>query len=315
MSHFTKEEFISRTHFREITNIRVSRSGEISAAAVSRKRRKVYLPDGKMNIVAADHPARGSVGVGSEPMAMAGRHDLLSRLVATLRSEWVDGVLASMDLLEELLVLNELMRAEGSPFLDEKLLITSLNRGGLPGAVWELDDPITGTDADSCIKSGIDAAKMLLRVDYSSRDSLRTIEECARGVREFNHIELPMILEPLPVEKVQNGYKVVMEPDPLIRLIGITSALGNSSRNLWLKIPFTREFNRVAESTTLPIVILGGDRKVEAKEPFSEIKEALGSGHQVRGVMYGRNVLYPESALPQEVAEAIGKLVHAEPEA
>ena len=310
MSSFHREAIISNSHFREITNVRASRPNAIIDAARNRKRRKEFVPDGKMNIVAADHPARGSVSVGDEPFAMADRHDLLARLAYTLQSEWVDGVLGSMDILEELLVLHDLMSKEGNGFLGEKILITSLNRGGLPGSAWELDDPITGTDAKTCIDYGIDAAKMLLRVDFSSKDSLKTIEYCADGVRDMNSQNLPIILEPLPVVKHQDNYKVIKEADPLIKLIGVTSALGDSSRNVWLKIPYTHDFKRVVASTTLPIVILGGDRNLGLMDHLTDIMDALSAGHQVRGVMYGRNVLYPTKADPQQIAEAIGKLVH-----
>jgi hypothetical protein len=310
MSSFKKENIVTQAHFQEITNIRASNPGVILEAARKRKRRKKFVPDGKMNIVAADHPARGSVSVGEEPFAMADRHGLLARLVYTLQSEWVDGVLGSMDILEELLVLHDLMSRDGNGFLDDKILITSLNRGGLPGSEWELDDPITGTDAKTCVEYGIDAAKMLLRVDFSSKDSLKTIQYCVEGVRDMNSQNLPMILEPLPVVKHQDSYKVIKEADPLIKLIGVTSALGDSSRNIWLKIPFTNDFGRVVASTTLPIVILGGDRNSGLMDHMADIMEALSAGHQVRGVMYGRNVLYPTKSDPQQVAAAMGKLVH-----
>ncbi|TVQ05359.1 MAG: aldolase [Balneolaceae bacterium] len=312
MSTFDKETIISLELYRQITDIRVHNPGYIKDVADQRKRRAKFVPTGKMNIVAADHPARGSLSVGDDLLAMADRHSLLARLVTTLQSKWVDGVLGSMDILEDLLILHGLMKEMGNGFLDEKLLITSLNRGGLPGGAWELDDPITGTDAKTCAELGLDAAKMLLRIDFSSRDTLKTIEYCAAGVRDINSQNLPIILEPLPVVKHGNSYKVVKEPDPLIRLITVTSALGDSSRNIWLKIPFTKDFERVAASTTLPIVILGGDRNTGLDDLLYDLKQALKASHQVRGAMYGRNVLYPENAHPKDVAEAIGKLVHEE---
>lgn len=312
MSLFDKEKIISSVLFRQITDIRVQNPGYISEIAKLRKRRANFVPTGKMNIVAADHPARGSLSVGHDPLAMADRHSLLARLVSTLQSRWVDGVLGSMDILEDLLILHGLMSRSENGFLDEKLLITSLNRGGLPGGAWELDDPITGTNAKTCADLGLDAAKMLLRVDFSSRDTLKTIEYCAAGVRDMNSQNLPIILEPLPVIKDGSSYKVVKEPDQLIRLVAVTAALGDSSRNIWLKIPFTGDFERVAASTTLPIVILGGDRNTGLDELLIDLKKALGASHQVRGAMYGRNVLYPEHAHPRDVAEAIGKLVHEE---
>lgn len=310
MNRFQKDNIIPAALFSRITDIRVEQPGYVLETARKRKRRERFAPDGKMNVVAADHPARASVSVGNEPFAMADRHDLLARIVYTLQSGWVDGILGSMDVLEELLILHGLMSENGDGFLDEKLLITSLNRGGLPGSAWELDDPITGTNAKTCIEYGIDAAKMLLRVDFTSKESLKTIEYCADGVRDMNSQDLPIILEPLPVVKHQNSYKVVKETDPLIRLIGITSALGDSSRNIWLKIPFTNDFHRVAASTTLPIVILGGDRNSQLIDLLTDLQEALLSGNQVRGAVYGRNVLYPKETDPQQLAGAIGRLVH-----
>lgn len=314
MISFEKEKYIGRDLFKQITDIRVHNPGFISEVASTRIRRKEFVPAGKMNIVAADHPARGSLSVGNDPLAMADRHSLLSRLVCTLQSQWVDGVLGSMEILEDLLILHGLMNKTGAGFLDGKLLITSLNRGGLPGGAWELDDPITGTDAKTCAALGLDAAKMLLRFDFTSRDTIRTIEYCAAGVRDMNSQNLPIILEPLPVEKHGSSYRVLKDPDQLIRLIAVTSALGDSSRNIWLKIPFTSDFERVAASTTLPIVILGGDRNSGIDELLYDLKQALNSSHQVRGAMYGRNVLYPENAHPKDVAEAIGKLVHQKSE-
>ena len=310
MNSFKKTDIIEESLFRNITGIRVHNASYIRQAAGQRKRRNEFVPSGKINIVAADHPARGSLSVGEESYAMADRHDLLARLVSTLRSEWVDGVLGSMDILEDLLILHGMMSKNGNGFLDEKLLITSLNRGGLPGSAWELDDPITGTDAKTCLELGIDAAKMLLRVDFTAKESLKTIQYCAEGVRDMNARNLPVILEPLPVVKHQDNYIVIKKADPLIKLIGVASALGDSSRNIWLKIPCTEDFERVVASTTLPIVILGGDRDTGLESLLTDLKTALNAGHQVRGAMYGRNVLYPVNASPAEVAGVIGKLVH-----
>jgi hypothetical protein len=47
--------------------------------------RPVLHDDGRLVIVAADHPARASLQVGDEPMAMADRDDLLRRLVLATR--------------------------------------------------------------------------------------------------------------------------------------------------------------------------------------------------------------------------------------
>lgn len=310
MSSFKKKHILKKEHFHEITNIRVNQPKFALQVAKKRKRRDQFTADGYVNIVAADHPARGSLSVGNNSFAMGDRYDLLARLVQTLQSDWVDGILGSMDILEELLIIHGILSEEGRGFLDGKLLIGSLNRGGLPRSVWELDDPITGTDAKTCTEYGIDATKLLLRVDFVNEDSLKTIQYCADGIREMNTIDRPIFIEPLPVEKSEDGYKIVHDPDKLIQLISVSAALGDSSQNIWLKIPFTEHFERVVASTTLPIVILGGGKSTSSEEFLSDIQKSLESGHQVRGTMIGRNILYPKDAEPLAMAESIGKMVH-----
>ncbi|WP_234572949.1 Cgl0159 family (beta/alpha)8-fold protein [Rhodohalobacter sp. 614A] len=309
MNGFNKSEIIRPEDFQKITEYRVHSPEFAEQVAQKRRRRDSFTTDGKINIVAADHPARGSLSVGNDMFAMADRHELLARLVSTLRCEKVDGVLASMDILEDLLILHGEMQNHGKGFLDHKLLITSLNRGGIPGSVWELNDPITASDSETCVRFGIDAAKMLLRVDMSSKDTLQTILACADGVRDMNRQNLPVFLEPLPVKRVENRYQVIKKADELIPLLTLTAALGNYSRNIWLKIPYVEEFSRVVGSGTLPIVILGGDRSGQ-REMIRSVEKAMESGHQVRGAMLGRNVLYPNEGTPVSVAETIGNIIH-----
>ncbi len=308
---FKKSEIIPFDLFQQITDIRVENPDYIVDWSNRRIKRDHFTRNGKLNVVAADHPARGSVSVGKNAFEMSDRHELLARLVDVLHSEWVDGILGSMDILEELIILHGLFKESGKlGFLDEKLLITSLNRGGFPGSSWEMNDPITGTNAATCVRVGIDAAKMLLRLDPGDDKSLQTIQYCSEGVRDFNEHKLPIFLEPLPVSKENDLFKVIKDPDRLIPLVTMTSALGTSSKHIWLKLPFTKDFERVAAATTLPVVILGGDRAESLEGLITDLKEAMASGHQVRGAMFGRNVLYPENQSPREVANEIGKIIH-----
>ena len=89
-------------------------------------------------IIAVDHPARRILRVGDRPYAMANRRLLLENTIRALRRPGVDGLLASPDVLEDLLLLGE---------LDNKVLFGSMNRGGLTGSAWELDDRFTAHDA------------------------------------------------------------------------------------------------------------------------------------------------------------------------
>jgi hypothetical protein len=274
-------------------------------------RRPQLTLDGKLNLVAADHPARFVTRVGDDALAMADRRDYLARIVRVLSGERVDGLMATLEIIEDLLVLDGFLREAGRPaLLDNRVLIASLNRGGLAGTAWELDDPMTGATAASCVEYKLDGAKTLLRVDAGEPDSLKTMMYCAQAINECNALRLPMFLEPLPVTKTDKGWAVVKTPEALARLAGAACALGDSSRYLWLKLPYCDGYEVVARSVTLPILLLGGESAGDASGFLKQLKGALGAGSNVRGALVGRNVLYPGADDPLAIAEAAGGIVH-----
>ena len=73
-----------------------------------RRRRDVFGADGRLMIVACDHPARGALAASGRPRAMNNRRDLLERLVTALSRPGVDGLLATADIAEDLLLLGML---------------------------------------------------------------------------------------------------------------------------------------------------------------------------------------------------------------
>ena len=68
----------------------------------------------------------------------------------------VNGVLGTADVVEDLLLLGA---------LDDKVVIGSMNRGGLAGTVFEIDDRFTGFSAAAIEAAGYQGGKMLLRID------------------------------------------------------------------------------------------------------------------------------------------------------
>ena len=79
--------------------------GAIKRAADARTKAPLVPPDGRLMIIACDHPARGANGVGNRPLAMGNRIDLLERLQTALSRPGVDGLLGSPDIIEDLLLL------------------------------------------------------------------------------------------------------------------------------------------------------------------------------------------------------------------
>ena len=291
-----------------LTEIRVHDPDYALRVAKTRERRVPLTKDGKLNILAADHPARGVTSVGGNSLGMADRHDYLARIVRVLMSNAIDGVMATMDIIEDLLILHDLFGDDG--FLKDKLLIASLNRGGLAGSSWEMNDPLTGASPGTCAAWELDGAKILLRLCDDEPDSLRTMVATASAISETNALHIPMFLEPLPVVKTEKGYKVVKTVDALAKIVGVASALGDSSRYLWLKLPYCDSYDVVARATTLPILLLGGESVGDPTAFLREVAAGMAAGSNVRGALVVRNVLYPGDDDPLAVAEAVGGIVH-----
>ena len=93
--------------YEHLSTIRLEDPDAIARAAKAR-RRHPGVKAGQNFIVAADHPARGALAVGNDPVAMADRRQLLDRLQIALANPDVDGVLASPDIMDDLLLLGAL---------------------------------------------------------------------------------------------------------------------------------------------------------------------------------------------------------------
>lgn len=308
---FDAKEFLPAAVLERVTELRVTDPELPRRVARARRRRERLAPAGRLNILASDHPARRVTRVGDDPLRMADRREYLARTLRALQCDVVDGVLATMDIIEDLLVVHDLMRGAGGPaFLDGKLLIASLNRAGLLGSGWEIDDPLSGPTPAACAGWGLDGTKVLLRLCDAEPDSLKTLLATARAVSEQNALALPMFLEALPVVKAEGGYRVLKDAAELARTAGAAAALGDSSRYLWLKLPYCENYEMVARATTLPILLLGGEPVGDVRPFLRELAAGLKAGPNVRGALVGRNVLYPGDGDPLAAAEAAGGIVH-----
>src|ERR1700712_4899746 len=272
-----------RERIAEITETRAGDPDAIARAAAARTKRPTVRGDGRLMLVAADHPARGAFGVGDRPMAMGSRIDLLDRLVTALDRPGVDGLLATPDILEDLLLLGA---------LEDKVVIGSMNRGGLQGAAFELDDRFTGYDARGCADMGLNGGKMLTRIALGDPGTVATMEATANAVNELADRKLLAMVEPF--WSTREGGRVFndLTPDAVIKSVGITSALGRTSAYTWMKLPVVAEMERVMDSTTLPTLLLGGDPATNVEESFQTWRDALALP-AVRGLVVGRTLLYP----------------------
>lgn len=278
-----------------ITELRASDPGAIARAWQQRRGRPAIRGNGRLMIAAADHPARGALAVGSRPTAMNSRIDLLDRLRAALANPGVDGVLATADILDDLLLLGA---------LEDKVVFSSMNRGGLAGASFELDDRMTGATAESTAAARMNGAKMLCRFDLSDPGTLSMMTACAQAVDELAAHGLIAMLEPFLSNRVDGKVRNDLSPDAVIKSIHMCQGLGSTSAYTWMKLPVVDEMDRVMESTTLPTLLLGGD-PTDPDEAFASWEKALALP-SVRGLIVGRTLLYPAD---DDVSSAVATAV------
>ena len=285
----------TRLSVADLTEVRVREPGRIAAGWAARERRGLVGDDGRMLLVAADHPARGALGVRGAGAAMASRSDLLARLVTALERPGVDGVLGTSDILDDLLLLGA---------LEDKVVFSSMNRGGLAGAQFELDDRMTAATAAATAAMRMNGGKMLCRIDLDDPGTVATLEACARAIDELASHGMIAMVEPFMSSRVDGKVRNDLSPDAVIKSIHIGQGLGSTSAYTWMKLPVVEEMDRVMEATTLPTLLLGGDPP-DPDEAFASWEKALGLP-SVRGLIVGRTLLYPAD---DDVSSAVATAV------
>ena len=281
--------------FRELCSIRVNEPERIAHGYAQRQRRSSFTADGMVFIVAADHTARGMVGLGSDPYAMADRRVMIERLLIALENPRVDGVLASADIMDDLLLLGA---------LEDRIAVGTMNRGGLAGTTWGLDDRFTAYDSAHLVAQRLDAGKMLLRIHSDDAGTASTLQSCAAAVQELTDHRILAMVEPIPYRTDGNGdHAWDNDPEMLVRAVGVSAALGASSAYNWLKIQATDDIERVARVTNQPLLLLGGTPGPDLSATLSLWEKGLAQP-TVRGLVIGRSLLYPADG---DVSSAVAR--------
>ncbi|MFI0367799.1 aldolase [Actinomadura sp. 1N219] len=284
----------------ELGDVRAARPEAIAEAAAARGRRTGPPgASGRLMIIAADQPARGALGVGGDLTAAADRRELLDRLCAALDRPGVDGVVGTPDVLEDLLLLGA---------LDGRLAIGSMNRGGLAGTAFEIDDRFTAYDAEAIAASRLDGGKLRFRIDDSDPATVRTLEACAGAVSALARRGLMALVEPLVAHRVEGRVRDLVTPEAMIRAVSVAAGLGVTSAYTWLKAPVVPEMERVVAATTLPVLALGADAGGDPREALDGWRRALRIPG-VRGLVAGRSLLYPPDGDVKAAVDAAAALL------
>jgi hypothetical protein len=273
----------------------------VPVAWAARRRRPAPSVDGRLLLIAADHPARGALAVRDDARAMASRPALLDRLATALQRPGVDGVLGTPDVLEDLLL---------AGLLDDRVVIGSMNRGGLQGAVFELDDRFTAYDADTIAANGLDGGKMLTRIALDDPGTAPTLEASGNAVTALARHGLMAMVEPfMAVRRDATRVQNLLDPDAVIDSIHIAAGLGATSARTWLKLPVVEEMERVLDATTLPCLLLGGDPQGDPAQTYAGWGRALGHP-SAAGLVVGRALLFPPDGDVASAVDVAADLVH-----
>jgi len=282
---------------RRLVSVRINDPEAVARAYVDRRVSDTLVgATGRLMLIAADHTARGMLRVGADPLAMADRGELLRRLVIALGRPGIDGFMGTPDLVEDLLLLGA---------LEGKVVLGSMNRGGLAGTAFEIDDRMTAYDADAVLEARLDGGKMLLRIDPDDLATPRTLESCATAVSALARRRRLAMVEPFIAHRVDGRVRNDLSVEAVIRSATVAAGLGATSAYTWLKLPVIDEMEQVAAATTLPIHLLGGETRVDDTEAMARWKRALALPTVV-GMTVGRALLFPPDG---DVATAVDRTV------
>jgi len=281
----------------QILHTRVEHPGRVAELFAARRQPEGLVGEtGRLMLVAADHTARGALRAGADALAMADRGRLLERLLLALSRPGVDGVLGTPDVLEELLLMGA---------LEGKVAIGSMNRGGLVGTAFEIDDRFTAYDADTVARAGLQGGKMLLRIDPDDHATARTLEACAHAVGALARHGLMAMVEPFLSHRSDGRLRNDLSTESVVRSATVAAGLGWTSAHTWLKLPVIEDMEPVLAATTLPVLLLGGEVAEDQESQFALWAKVLGNP-QVRGMVVGRSLLYPPDG---DVAGAVDAVV------
>lgn len=261
----------------------------------SRRRRAVVGRSGRLVLIEADGPAAGALAAGGDPSALADRGLLLWRVSQALQQPGVDGVIATADIVDDLLLLEQ---------LEDRLVIGSMNRGGLAGSAFELDDRFTGYDAESVAASHLDGGKLRLRIDPSDARSAAAIESAGHAVSGLSAHGVLALVEPSWCARRSAGVVEDTSATAFMRAVDVASGLGARSPYTWLALPIVEDLEQVIAATTLPVLL-----RVDAE--VSTVAEAARAWRAAQTIGGVRGVVLPVEALYRHDGDELGLVTAA----
>ena len=251
--------------------------------------RAVPLPTPAL-ILAADHRARAVLTV--EPWA-----DYFGALVKALPS--CDGILATAQPLEGL--------AAAGHVLARHRTYLSINRTGLAGSAFELDDRLVA-GVPRAASDGWTGVKHMTRIDRADPLTAAALELLGQVLEGARDAGLEALVEPL----LWRDGRVCRDPDSIVLAAVIAHDIGAPV----IKVPVPavppgrerrRAVARIVASVSVPVLFLGGPVAERGREPvLDEVRDVMAGGGS--GMAMGRTVYQDPD--PADMAALVRELVH-----
>ena len=189
----------------------------------------------------------------------------------------VDGVLGTADIVEDLLLIGA---------LDGKVVIGSMNRGGLAGTAFEIDDRFTAYDAAALERRGLQGGKML---PHRSRRRAHRADHAGVRARDRR----PCVAGLLAMVEPFISHRIVcvrndLSAEAVVRSATVAAGLGWTSAHTWLKLPVIDDMEPVLSATNLFRWCSSEARCQQTRKPSSPNGKVL-ARPQVRGMVVGRS--------------------------
>lgn len=180
----------------------------------------------------------------------------------------------------------------------DKTTYLSLNRTGLAGSVFELDDRLV-TSVGAAKEAGLSGVKHMVRIDLSDPLTPSALELLGKVLEDARAAGLEAMVEPLPWREG----RMACDTDSIVLAAVVAHDMGAPL----LKLPVpdaapgatrAKEVERVVRSVGAPVLFLGGPRRRGetggGAEPWrdavlSQIRDAMDGG--AAGVAVGRVVI------------------------
>jgi DhnA family fructose-bisphosphate aldolase class Ia len=241
-------------------------------------------------ILAADHRARGVV-------TMENYREYVHALAQALPS--CDGLLATVQPMADLTA-----AAHVTP---RHRTYLSLNRTGLAGSAFELDDRLV-TSVDRAAADGRTGIKHMTRIDLADPLTAPALELLGRVLEQADAAEMDALVEPLywrdgrlshATDDIVLAAVIVHDMGAPIVKVPLPDAAPGADRQ--------RAVARVVASVGVPVLFLGGPLSSAGRTPvLAEVRDVMEGGGA--GMAMGRAVYQDPD--PAEMAGLVARAVH-----